>query len=92
MSFRVALCLGLCFCAAVAKAAESPDHPGAAVYGRYCASCHDQGDVTRAPPLSALQQLNAESLLFALSEGVMQEQATGMSRRELAVLIDYLAL
>jgi polyvinyl alcohol dehydrogenase (cytochrome) len=92
MSFRVALCLGLCFCAAVAKAAESPDHPGAAVYGQYCASCHDQGDVTRAPPLSALQLLNAESLLFALTEGVMQEQTTGMSRRELAVLIDYLAL
>jgi len=73
-------------------AGESPDHPGALVYARHCAACHDEPEATRAPALAALQQLNAETLLLSLTEGVMEEQAAGLSRREMAVLIDYLAL
>jgi polyvinyl alcohol dehydrogenase (cytochrome) len=92
MCYRILMCVFVCLTGATAFAAEQPAHPGAAVYARYCAACHDQPDVTRAPPLAALQQLNSESLLFALTQGVMQEQATDMSRRELAVLVDYLAL
>lgn len=74
-----------------AVAEEAPAHPGAAVYGQYCAACHDQPEATRAPDLSALQQLNADALRLALTRGVMQQQAKDIPRRQLYMLIDYLA-
>lgn len=66
--------------------------PGALVYRQHCGTCHDQPDVTRAPALAALKKLNAESLLLSLTEGVMQEQGKALSRRELALLVGYLAV
>jgi len=89
-----AIAIGLIVCSlpVAAWSAEAEPHPGARVYQQYCAACHDQPEATRAPPLSALRQQNAESLRVSLTEGVMQEQASAMSRRELASVIDYLAL
>jgi polyvinyl alcohol dehydrogenase (cytochrome) len=78
--------------AALAAEEDAEPHPGAAVYAEHCAACHDQPDVTRAPPLSSLQQMNAEALQYSLTEGVMQQQAKGIPRRQLFTLIDYLAI
>ena len=86
------LWLAACCCTGSALGGEATDHPGASVYSKHCAACHDQPDATRAPPLASLQQLNAESLLLSLTEGIMQEQAKVLSRREMAALVDYLAL
>ena len=71
---------------------EAEPHPGASVYAAYCAACHDEPEAMRAPALADLQQLNAESLRLSLTEGVMQQQAKDIPRRQLGLLIDYLAL
>ncbi len=74
------------------RAAETADeHPGAALYTQYCGTCHDQAEVTRAPPLSTLKEMSAQTLRLALTEGVMQEQAKLVPRRELFTILDYLA-
>jgi polyvinyl alcohol dehydrogenase (cytochrome) len=66
------------------------DHPGRAVYRQYCAACHEHSG-TRAPVLSALQQMSAQTLRFALTEGVMQQQGAGVPRDQFQQLIGYLA-
>lgn len=91
---RAAVLAVLTLSCSVCLTAAEPDalqHPGAAVYREYCASCHDEPDVTRAPALAALQEMNAEALTLALTDEVMQQQAKGISRRELRLLVDYLA-
>ncbi|MGD2134396.1 MAG: PQQ-binding-like beta-propeller repeat protein, partial [Maricaulaceae bacterium] len=71
--------------------AAADAHPGQAVYQMYCATCHDTG-VERAPLLSTLQTLSAQSLRFALSEGgVMAAQASLLNEEELDQVVDYLA-
>ncbi|MBK81560.1 MAG: hypothetical protein CMQ43_11700 [Gammaproteobacteria bacterium] len=70
---------------------RDPPHPGAALYQQHCASCHDAPGEPRTPDVSALRRMNGESLYLALTEGVMQQQAAALSRRERYELVDYLA-
>lgn len=76
---------------AAAQAAGAADHAGKAVYEQYCAACHHQPDVTRAPALSALQQMSAQSLRFSLTEGIMRQQGSAVPRDQFEQLIGYLA-
>ncbi len=93
---RVAGVLALCFINHCALGAESaaPDpranHPGHAVYETYCAACHNIPG-TRAPALSALQLMSAQSLRVALSQGVMQQQGSLVPKDKMPQLIEYLA-
>jgi polyvinyl alcohol dehydrogenase (cytochrome) len=66
------------------------DHPGKAVYEQYCAACHNQ-PATRAPALSALQQQSAQTLRFALTEGIMRQQGSAVPREQFEQLLGYLA-
>lgn len=56
----------------------SEDHPGKAVFGEFCASCH-MGGVERAAHVSALRMLPYKSMLRTLNEGIMKEQTDEMS-------------
>ena len=77
--------------AALAQDSESP--PGLAVYKKYCASCHDQpAPETRAPSIAALRQMNAQTLLAALTQGVMKANAADISRIDRDTLVAYLAV
>jgi polyvinyl alcohol dehydrogenase (cytochrome) len=76
---------------AAAQAAGAADHAGKAAYEQYCAACHNQPDVTRAPALSALQQMSAQSLRFSLTEGIMRQQGSAVPRDQFEQLIGYLA-
>jgi polyvinyl alcohol dehydrogenase (cytochrome) len=77
---------------AVAHAQQTDAVPaGRAVYDQYCAACHNLPG-TRAPALSALQQMSAQTLRFTLTEGVMQQQAAIVPRDQLRELIGYLAV
>ena len=69
----------------------SADHAGKAVYEQYCAACHNQPEATRAPALSALQQMSAQSLRFSLTEGIMRQQGSAVPREQFEQLIGYLA-
>ncbi|MGH8179162.1 MAG: PQQ-binding-like beta-propeller repeat protein, partial [Steroidobacter sp.] len=66
------------------------DHAGRAVYEQYCAACHNLPG-TRAPTLSAIQQMSAQTLRFTLIEGVMQQQGSAVPRDRFQQLLGYLA-
>jgi polyvinyl alcohol dehydrogenase (cytochrome) len=66
------------------------DHPGKAVYEQYCAACHNQ-PATRAPALTALQQMSAQTLRFTLTEGIMRQQGSAVPREQFEQLLGYLA-
>src|SRR5689334_21987642 len=89
---RVASAAALGFICHIALAAEGapPDHPGRAVYEAYCAACHNIPG-TRAPALSALQLMSAQSLRVALTQGVMQQQGSLVPKDKMPQLIEYLA-
>ena len=64
--------------------ATTPTHPGEAVYGTFCAACHDHPEGTRAPTKSTLQQMSLQFLNFSLTEGKMKAQAAAMSGEQRA--------
>jgi polyvinyl alcohol dehydrogenase (cytochrome) len=66
---------------------------GAALYRRYCASCHDASTQTRAPSRDALRQLTPERILDALESinGVMSGQGLARLPAERRVLATYLS-
>jgi polyvinyl alcohol dehydrogenase (cytochrome) len=93
---RFAAALALGFINHIALGAEGPapdpraSHPGRAVYETYCAACHNIPG-TRAPALSALHLMSAQSLRVALSQGVMQQQGSLVPKDKMPQLIEYLA-
>jgi polyvinyl alcohol dehydrogenase (cytochrome) len=63
---------------------------GAAVYERRCAACHDTG-ANRAPERFLIGQLSPESVYRALTGGVMQAMAAGLSDDEKKSVAQFLA-
>jgi polyvinyl alcohol dehydrogenase (cytochrome) len=66
------------------------DPPGAQLYRKHCAVCHDVGGNSRIPPQSALRQKTAGSLMKALETGVMQQQGAVLGRAERRALTSWL--
>ena len=69
-----------------ARAQQTPD-PGEGLYNTHCAACHDHPDATRAPPKSTLRSLPPDAVNFALTEGKMKAQGSGLSAAERSQLI-----
>ncbi len=63
---------------------------GAKVYREHCASCHDAA-TGRAPQKWVLQQMSAEAIHKALTEGAMRVQAQGIAPEGTASVAEYLA-
>lgn len=72
-------------------AAATPAGPvdAAALYRQRCASCHDHpfGNI---PPRARLATYPRQRIVRALTEGIMQPQATGLGETEIHALADYL--
>jgi len=66
----------------------APD-PGADVYARRCASCHDSG-ATRVPLRSVLQQKTSAYILKTMNAGIMKEQAAPLSDQERMAVAEWL--
>jgi polyvinyl alcohol dehydrogenase (cytochrome) len=64
--------------------------PGAAIYQRACATCHDGGAI-QAPRRESLAALSHERILAALTTGIMFAQASSLSSEEKATLATYLS-
>jgi polyvinyl alcohol dehydrogenase (cytochrome) len=72
------------------KAAVDPETlPGAAVYHRICASCHE-GQVAKAPHKMFLQMMPAANILTALTTGLMKEQGATLTPQERGQVAEYL--
>lgn len=63
---------------------------GAKIYGETCAACHDAG-MNRAPQRIMLQGMRPETILRALTDGAMREQARALSAGQKASVAEYLA-
>jgi polyvinyl alcohol dehydrogenase (cytochrome) len=63
---------------------------GATIYKERCASCHDKAE-GRVPPLSAIKAMRGEAVYLALTSGVMQEQAKGLTTPQIFALLGYIA-
>ena len=68
----------------------APAHPGEAVYKQNCAACHDNPAGTRAPTKDTLEEMSLQFLNFALTEGKMKAQASGLSAEQRGQVINYL--
>ncbi len=62
---------------------------GTRVYGEVCAACHDAG-VSRAPQRFIVAQMTPESVHSALTSGVMQPMAAGLSDEERSAVAQYI--
>jgi len=82
--------------ATAAAAAQEPltpppaGHPGEAIYKVACAGCHDNPEQTRAPAKATLARMRYQTINFALTKGIMRDQAAGLSDQARAQLIDYI--
>ena len=65
-------------------------HPGAAVYQQACAACHDHAEATRAPTKATLSAMAYQAINYALTNGKMKVQASGLSDEQRGQLINYL--
>ena len=70
-------------------AARTAEVPAAELYKTRCAACHE-GGVARAPHSLKFQMLGPETVLRALSGGVMAPMATGLSDADKRRLAEFL--
>jgi polyvinyl alcohol dehydrogenase (cytochrome) len=77
---------------AQAQATDEAPHPGKLVYDATCAACHNTPEPSsRAAPVAALRKMSAQTLMAALTTGVMKPIGDGMDRRQLRDVVAYLA-
>ena len=79
---------------ALAQAAESDatPPPGKAVYDKACAACHAAPEPGgRTPPFASLRKMSAQTIMTALTSGVMKPIGDGLDRREMRDVVAYLA-
>ncbi|TDG14203.1 dehydrogenase [Seongchinamella unica] len=74
----------------IALSAQSAVDPGQAVYQQHCAQCHE-GNVPRAPHNIMFRMSQPEEILYALTEGVMKQQAATLSAQQREQVANYLA-
>jgi polyvinyl alcohol dehydrogenase (cytochrome) len=63
--------------------------PGAALYLKYCAECHD-GSVAKAPSTTFLQLMPPDAVLAAQTTGVMQRESRKLSVEQKTQVAEYL--
>lgn len=72
------------------QSAASSVVEGQAIYDRACAMCHNSPEATRSPSLDTLHQMRYQQINFALTQGKMQTQASGLSADEKVAVIEFL--
>src|SRR5258705_13307133 len=79
-------------CAWVSLLAAAPvsAQDGAALYGQQCASCHEGGQVARAPARDIIAALTPDRIVAALETGTMRVQGESLTpdqRRSIAAYL-----
>jgi polyvinyl alcohol dehydrogenase (cytochrome) len=72
-------------------AQDSVTGNGAALYAARCASCHDDGAVSRVPSRVVIGALPADRIVQALTTGVMQVQGETLSESERRAIAAFLS-
>ncbi len=63
--------------------------PGAALYNKYCATCH-LGQVYKAPHQTWLEMMPQAALYTTMTDGIMASQASTLSKQQKIAVIEYL--
>jgi polyvinyl alcohol dehydrogenase (cytochrome) len=71
-------------------AVDRENSPGARVYKARCAQCHE-GQVPKAPARTFVQFMRPEAIYDALTTGIMQPQAAGLSEADRRHVAEYLS-
>jgi len=79
--------VGLLFAAPTSAAQASID--AEALFGKNCLACHD-GGAPKAPHVVMLQLMSPESILDAMSDGVMKTQSAHLTAAERTAVAEYL--
>jgi polyvinyl alcohol dehydrogenase (cytochrome) len=69
--------------------AQSADSPGAQIYSKHCAACHDQSG-SRTPPREAIARLSPRRILRVMDFGLMMSVAYPLRRDEREAVANYL--
>lgn len=77
----------LAFWAGNAVAQPAPD--GAAIYAQRCAACHEN-PTDRVPPRYLFTVRSTDSVIRAMADGPMQQQAAGLKPEEMAAVATFL--
>jgi hypothetical protein len=80
------VCAGI---APVRSADTAPPSPGADLYAKMCASCHDHPK-DRIPPRDQIAKRTPEEIVAALSRGTMRVQAGGLNLNEQNAIATFL--
>src|SRR5262245_58641929 len=86
----LAIAMSLCSAIAAQSQEPAPAPDAQAIFAASCAVCHTGAQDARAPSLDALHQHTPESVIQALTGGVMRGQGahlTGAERRALAEFV-----
>ncbi len=87
---RLAAIASLTLAASAAHAQVPVPHPGQPLYRQHCAACHDHPDESRAPTKETLEAMSVQTLTYALTEGKMRTQGSGLTDETRGQLINYL--
>ncbi len=93
-NFKSALIIALSVMGLFAVAADplvAAEATGESLYSQNCAVCHDAPTDIRTPPRAALASYTANSIVHALTQGIMQPQGAALNEAETIVLAEYLS-
>src|SRR3954454_22016224 len=79
------------FCLSVLTAAPAFAQEGAALYTERCASCHEGGQVARAPSRDVIAALSAERIVSTLETGTMRVQGETLTAEQRRAIARYLS-
>lgn len=68
---------------------DADNHPGLALYGEHCASCHE-GGVPKSPHRNWLEMMAPDMILAAMNGGIMSQQSAALSDMEKRQVAEYL--
>lgn len=76
---------------ALFRFADAANQNGPEIYKTHCAQCHETTMGARIPARAALQQLTSEAIQRALTDGVMKEQGSALSKQERVQVAEWLS-
>jgi len=76
---------------AILTAAPVSAQDGAALYGQRCASCHEGGQVARAPARDVIAALPPDRIVAALETGTMRVQGESLTPEQRRAVATYLS-
>src|SRR4051812_27541340 len=80
-----------CACAAILSSAPARAQDGGTLYAQRCASCHEGGQVARAPARDVIAALTPERIVGALETGTMRVQGETLTPEQRRAIALYLS-